>query len=174
MSALEMISTDGKQCFKFLMILIYRSYSNFYFLVRMVRLQIDLPQRYVGAEPSSLILTQSLFFKDSVPSMSLSQIERFRCDEVDHLSAHVLIGTRMSRIEDFCGSETPPRLMSTKNLLTLDYVIRSTKAMRRMVANAEKFGFVVQYDFRSDLGLSKMNAETRSDQGNCLFEISFG
>uniref|UniRef100_A0A915PJW0 CUB domain-containing protein n=1 Tax=Setaria digitata TaxID=48799 RepID=A0A915PJW0_9BILA len=94
-----------------------------------------------------------------------------RCDEMDHLSAHVLIGTRMSRIEDFCGANTPPRLMSTKNLLTLDYVIRSTRAIRRMVANSEKFGFVLKYHFRSDLGLSEMNAETRNDL-TCHYEFN--
>ncbi|VDO24252.1 unnamed protein product [Onchocerca flexuosa] len=94
-----------------------------------------------------------------------------RCDEMDHLSAHVLIGTRMSRIEDFCGSETPPRLMSTKNLLTLDYVIRSTKAARRMMANVEKFGFVLKYQFRSDLGLSEMNADIRNDL-TCHYEFN--
>ncbi|KAM3720728.1 Suppressor of lurcher protein [Dirofilaria immitis] len=94
-----------------------------------------------------------------------------RCDEMDYLSAHVLIGTRMSRIEDFCGAETPPRLMSTKNLLTLDYVIRSTKAVRRMMTNAEKFGFVLKYHFRSDLGLSEMNAEIRNDL-TCHYEFN--
>ncbi|CAG9536944.1 unnamed protein product [Cercopithifilaria johnstoni] len=94
-----------------------------------------------------------------------------RCDEVDHLSAHVLIGTRMSRIEDFCGSETPPRLMSTKNLLTLDYVVRSTRATRQMMSSAEKFGFVLKYHFRSDLGLSEMDAEIRNDL-TCHYEFN--
>ncbi|KAL3998609.1 CUB domain family protein [Acanthocheilonema viteae] len=94
-----------------------------------------------------------------------------RCDEMDHLSAHVLIGTRMSRIEDFCGSEIPPRLMSTKNLLTLDYVVRSTRAMRQMMTNAEKFGFVLKYLFRTDLGLSEMNAEVRNDL-TCHYEFN--
>ncbi|VDM20860.1 unnamed protein product, partial [Wuchereria bancrofti] len=94
-----------------------------------------------------------------------------RCDEMDHLSAHVLIGTRMSRIEDFCGAETPPRLMSTKNLLTLDYVVRSTRAMRRMMTNAKNFGFVLKYHFRSDLGLSEMNAEVRNDI-TCHYEFN--
>ncbi len=88
---------------------------------------------------------------------------------MDHLSAHVLIGTRMSRIEDFCGAETPPRLMSTKNLLTLDYVVRSTRVMRRMMTNAENFGFVLKYHFRSDLGLSEMNAEVRNDISEFVF-----
>uniref|UniRef100_A0A1I7VY28 CUB domain-containing protein n=1 Tax=Loa loa TaxID=7209 RepID=A0A1I7VY28_LOALO len=94
-----------------------------------------------------------------------------RCYEMDHLSAHVLIGTRMSRIEDFCGAETPPRLMSTKNLLTLDYVVRSTKATRRMMANAKNFGFILKYHFRSDLGLSEMNAEVRNDL-TCHYEFN--
>ncbi|VDN03480.1 unnamed protein product [Thelazia callipaeda] len=97
----------------------------------------------------------------------LNNLSSHRCDEMDHLSAHVLIGTRMSRIEDFCGTETPPRLMSTKNLLTLDYVVRSTGAMRRMMGHAEKYGFVLRYHFRSDLGLSDMNAESRKDSNGC-------
>lgn len=75
----------------------------------------------------------------------------------------------MSRIDDFCGSGTPPRLMSAKNLLTLDYVVRSTRATRQMLAKADKFGFVLKYHFRSDLGLSEMNAEIRND----LSEFSF-
>ncbi|VDK88841.1 unnamed protein product [Onchocerca ochengi] len=104
-----------------------------------------------------------LYFNLYARTPHLNNITSNRCDEMDHLSAHVLIGTRMSRIEDFCGSETPPRLMSTKNLLTLDYVIRSTKTARRMMANAEKFGFVLKYHFRSDLGLSEMNADVRND-----------
>lgn len=75
----------------------------------------------------------------------------------------------MSRIEDFCGNETPPRLMSTKNLLTLDYIVRSTRATRQMMTNAKKFGFVLKYQFRSDLGLSEMDAEIRNDLSEFCF-----
>uniref|UniRef100_F1L977 Suppressor of lurcher protein 1 n=1 Tax=Ascaris suum TaxID=6253 RepID=F1L977_ASCSU len=91
-----------------------------------------------------------------------------RCDEVDHVTAHVLIGTRMSRVDDFCGSETPPQLMSTKNLMTLEYVVRSTEALRQMTSSKEPFGFVIQYEFRTDLGLSGMNAE-RSRNHLCYY-----
>ncbi|KHN74348.1 Suppressor of lurcher protein 1 [Toxocara canis] len=91
-----------------------------------------------------------------------------RCDEVDHVTVHVLIGTRMSRVDDFCGSETPPKLMSTKNLMTLEYVVRSTKALRQMMPSKEPFGFALQYEFRTDLGLSDMNAE-RSRNHVCYY-----
>ncbi|VDM42794.1 unnamed protein product [Toxocara canis] len=94
--------------------------------------------------------------------------KRFRCDEVDHVTVHVLIGTRMSRVDDFCGSETPPKLMSTKNLMTLEYVVRSTKALRQMMPSKEPFGFALQYEFRTDLGLSDMNAE-RSRNHVCYY-----
>lgn len=78
----------------------------------------------------------------------------------------------MSQIENFCGSETPPRLMSTKNLLNLDYVISSSRSMRRSMARTDNFGFVLKYHFRTDLGLSEMNAEIRNDHG-MFFIFSF-
>lgn len=92
---------------------------------------------------------------------------------MDHISAHVLIGTRMSRIDDFCGSETPPRLMSTKNLMVLDYVIRSNKHIRQMVSSSDAFGFTIRYNFLTDLGLSDMKAERNLDHSMGLFPHFF-
>lgn len=56
----------------------------------------------------------------------------------------------MSKIYDFCETELPPQLMSAKNLLTLDYVVKSLNS-RTPKAN-DDFGFVLEYRFLSDYG----------------------
>ncbi|TKR93608.1 hypothetical protein L596_008027 [Steinernema carpocapsae] len=86
-----------------------------------------------------------------------------RCEDRDHLTAHVLVGTRMSRIDDFCADRTPPQLMSSKNLLTLDYVRKPTAP-----DDEKPFGFFLKYQFRTDLGLSDMHAK-RDDSKPCQF-----
>uniref|UniRef100_A0A1I7ZVN8 CUB domain-containing protein n=1 Tax=Steinernema glaseri TaxID=37863 RepID=A0A1I7ZVN8_9BILA len=86
-----------------------------------------------------------------------------RCEERDHVTAHVLVGTRMSRIDDFCGSSTPPQLMSSKNLLTLDYVLKPTAP-----DDEQPYGFFLKYQFRTDLGLSEMYAR-RDESKPCQF-----
>uniref|UniRef100_A0A1I7ZWW3 CUB domain-containing protein n=1 Tax=Steinernema glaseri TaxID=37863 RepID=A0A1I7ZWW3_9BILA len=85
------------------------------------------------------------------------------CEERDHVTAHVLVGTRMSRIDDFCGSSTPPQLMSSKNLLTLDYVLKPTAP-----DDEQPYGFFLKYQFRTDLGLSEMYAR-RDESKPCQF-----
>ncbi|KAK0425087.1 hypothetical protein QR680_009019 [Steinernema hermaphroditum] len=86
-----------------------------------------------------------------------------RCEERDHLTAHVLVGTRMSRIDDFCADRTPPQLMSSKNLLTVDYVLKPTAP-----DDEKPFGFFLKYQFRTDLGLSEMYAK-RDESKSCQF-----
>lgn len=68
-----------------------------------------------------------------------------RCEEKDHVSAHVLTGNRMSKISDFCGSETPPRLMSAGNILTIEYFIKSANS--REPKPDDDYGFTLEYKF---------------------------
>ncbi|EGT42169.1 hypothetical protein CAEBREN_21607 [Caenorhabditis brenneri] len=49
-----------------------------------------------------------------------------RCTEVDNLSADVRVGSRLSRIDEWCGKRTPPNLMSSSNLLQLEYNTKHT------------------------------------------------
>ncbi|VDK50201.1 unnamed protein product [Anisakis simplex] len=128
--------------------------------VHITFLQFNLFDRLHHSENSSMRLVHSIF--NSI-QFDATVYSKFRCDQMDHVTAHILIGTRMSRIDDFCGSETPPKLMSTKNLMTLEYVVRSTKSLRKMTPSKEHYGFVIQYEFRTDLGLSAMNADRNYD-----------
>ena len=70
---------------------------------------------------------------------------------MDHVSAHVLVGSRMSKIYDFCGAEIPPPLMSAKNILTLDYIVKSIGNGRQLEAE-DDYGFVIEYRFIPDWG----------------------
>lgn len=70
-----------------------------------------------------------------------------RCEEKDHVTAHVLVGARMSKVTDFCGSEMPPRLMSARNILTLDYVVKSVNAKQ-----SDEYGLEFEYRFLTDYG----------------------
>ncbi|VDM61129.1 unnamed protein product, partial [Angiostrongylus costaricensis] len=47
-----------------------------------------------------------------------------RCTDVDHLTADVRVGARLSRINEWCGDRTPPQLMSNTNLLQLEYITK--------------------------------------------------
>ncbi|PIO58732.1 hypothetical protein TELCIR_19826, partial [Teladorsagia circumcincta] len=47
-----------------------------------------------------------------------------RCADVDHLTADVRVGARLSRIDEWCGDRTPPQLMSSTNLLQLEYTTK--------------------------------------------------
>lgn len=52
----------------------------------------------------------------------------------------------MSKVSDFCGSrELPPQLMSARNVLTLDYIVKSVGF--RLGRTEEDYGFVVDYKF---------------------------
>uniref|UniRef100_A0A915DRB9 CUB domain-containing protein n=2 Tax=Ditylenchus dipsaci TaxID=166011 RepID=A0A915DRB9_9BILA len=86
-------------------------------------------------------------------------VSSLRCEQEDHITAHVLVGSRMSKIYDFCGRELPPQLMSTKNLLTLDYVVRSFGRGRMPVQPTAHeydyetdYGFLLEYRFLLDYG----------------------
>ncbi len=76
------------------------------------------------------------------------------------MTAHVLIGVRMSKIDDFCGSETPPQLMSTRNFLTMQFVAKSSRSQREKSErnSGRRYRFLLHYEFVTDLGLSAMKA----------------
>uniref|UniRef100_A0A914V9K1 CUB domain-containing protein n=1 Tax=Plectus sambesii TaxID=2011161 RepID=A0A914V9K1_9BILA len=82
-----------------------------------------------------------------------------RCDEKnDHLTAHVLFDTRMSKIDDFCGSETPPQLMSTQTFLTLEFIAKSPISVRESSRSDKKYRFLLHYKFVRDLDMQDMKA----------------
>lgn len=56
----------------------------------------------------------------------------FSCTEVDNLSADVRVGSRLSRIDEWCGKRAPPNLMSSSNLLQLEY---NTKVSVELICN---------------------------------------
>ncbi|KAI6203092.1 Suppressor of lurcher protein 1 [Aphelenchoides besseyi] len=73
-----------------------------------------------------------------------------RCEELDHVAAHVLVGSRMSKIHDFCHDEIPPPLISAQNLLTLDYAVKSIGP--RVAKSNDNYGFELEYRFLSNYG----------------------
>uniref|UniRef100_A0A914DUX5 CUB domain-containing protein n=1 Tax=Acrobeloides nanus TaxID=290746 RepID=A0A914DUX5_9BILA len=75
-------------------------------------------------------------------------ISSIRCEEKDHVSTHVLVGSRMSKISDFCGSEMPPQLMSARNILTIEYFIKSANS--REPKPDDDYGFTLEYRFLPD------------------------
>jgi hypothetical protein len=105
-----------------------------------------------------------LFYFDSLSTDNSS----IGCEEQDHISAHVLVGSRMSRVHDFCRSELPPTLMSSKNLLTLDYVVKSIGA--RIPRPDDNYGFTVEYRFLHDYGSFPPEAFSVPNTSRCLLE----
>lgn len=98
----------------------------------------------------------------------------FRCDErYDHITAHVLIGVRMSKIDDFCGAETPPQLMSTRNFLTIQFIAKSSRTHREKSERntGRRYRFLLHYEFVTDLGLGGMKA-TRDITKSMLHTLS--
>ncbi|KAL3110030.1 hypothetical protein niasHT_015633 [Heterodera trifolii] len=111
-----------------------------------------------------------------------------RCEENDHLSAHVLLSDRMSKIHDFCGDELPAQLMSAKNVLTLTYVLKSAFFAQNPTQNTRKwagdwrlrerdetedehFGWIAEYRFIKDFGAQPIEAIASADDGSkgCSF-----
>ncbi|KAI6241224.1 hypothetical protein M3Y99_00346300 [Aphelenchoides fujianensis] len=92
-----------------------------------------------------------------------------RCEELDHVSAHVLVGSRMSKIHDFCLEEIPPPLISAQNLLTLDYVVKSIGP--RVPKASDDFGFVIEYRFLTDYGPFPPEA-IRLPDSSCSFKFN--
>uniref|UniRef100_A0A183CRY0 CUB domain-containing protein n=1 Tax=Globodera pallida TaxID=36090 RepID=A0A183CRY0_GLOPA len=115
-----------------------------------------------------------------------------RCEESDHLSAHVLLADRMSKIHDFCGDELPAQLMSAKNVLTLTYVLKSALITPNPRQNhrlwveegghregdeakdeAEHFGWIAEYRFIGDFGAQPPEAISPiGDRSKCSFTFN--
>ncbi|KAL6729661.1 hypothetical protein Aduo_000698 [Ancylostoma duodenale] len=110
-----------------------------------------------------------------------------RCADVDHLTADVRVGARLSRIDEWCGDRTPPQLMSSTNLLQLEYttkvlsifwvvdyrlvqlreyIFQSSRALRESAKN--DVGFRLEYKFHTDWDMQHMRARGDRDKG-CRF-----
>ncbi|KAK5974502.1 hypothetical protein GCK32_009473 [Trichostrongylus colubriformis] len=92
-----------------------------------------------------------------------------RCADVDHLTADVRIGARLSRIDEWCGDRTPPQLMSSTNLLQLEYTTKSSRALRESTKN--DIGFRLNYKFHTDWDMHHMQARGDRDKG-CRFTFN--
>ncbi|VDL73200.1 unnamed protein product [Nippostrongylus brasiliensis] len=89
-----------------------------------------------------------------------------RCADVDHLTADVRVGARLSRIDEWCGDWTPPQLMSSTNLLQLEYTTKSSRTLRESAKN--DVGFRLDYKFHTDWDMQHMRARGDRDKG-CRF-----
>ncbi|KAE9550587.1 hypothetical protein FO519_006193 [Halicephalobus sp. NKZ332] len=111
----------------------------------------SLEYDYVSLDLNSSNPNSSKSSSKNSSNSDFSEIAPGICEEMDHVAAHVLVGSRMSKISDFCGSEIPPPLMSAKNILTLDYVVKSMGGVRKTNPE-EDYGFVLEYKFLTDWG----------------------
>ncbi|KAF1768322.1 hypothetical protein GCK72_000134 [Caenorhabditis remanei] len=92
-----------------------------------------------------------------------------RCTEVDNLSADVRVGSRLSRIDEWCGKRTPPNLMSSSNLLQLEYNTKSSKAIRE--STNDNIGFQLEYKFHTDWNMGNMKAKV-DKRKECRFSFN--
>uniref|UniRef100_A0AC35FRC4 CUB domain-containing protein n=1 Tax=Panagrolaimus sp. PS1159 TaxID=55785 RepID=A0AC35FRC4_9BILA len=106
---------------------------------------------FIGAPEEHVQITFRKFQLFAWKDKGVNSTSELRCEEMDHVSAHVLVGSRMSKIYDFCGSEIPPPLMSAKNILTLDYIVKSIGNGRHIDVE-DDYGFVIEYRFLPDWG----------------------
>jgi hypothetical protein len=83
----------------------------------------------------------------------------FSCHgENDHMSAFVMIGSRLSQLGTFCGNEIPPRLMSSENFLTMEFVFKSETELRNPLV---QYRYKFTYKFVSDFGIPNLVRDTR-------------
>ncbi|VDO34357.1 unnamed protein product [Haemonchus placei] len=80
-----------------------------------------------------------------------------RCADVDHLTADVRVGARLSRIDEWCGDRTPPQLMSSTNLLQLEYTTKSSRALRESAKNDIGCRFIFNSSVQSSGKLWSVN-----------------
>ncbi|KAI1706326.1 CUB domain-containing protein [Ditylenchus destructor] len=116
---------------------------------------------FLGAVDEHVQLTFH-YFRLYTTQWSWQNISSLRCEHEDHVTAHVLVGSRMSKIYDFCGRELPPPLMSTKNLLTIDYIVKSF---------GRDYGFGLEYRFLQDYGQQPKEAIKNPNQ-SCSFTFN--
>ncbi|CAM1309312.1 Uncharacterised protein g5110 [Pycnogonum litorale] len=80
------------------------------------------------------------------------------CDTSSALSVYVTSSGERSRIDDFCGRDLPPKLMSNGPTMTIEF--------NAMVINTGAKGFRAIYKFVTDFGIS---GGTQDDQSVCGF-----
>ncbi|CAI4224318.1 unnamed protein product [Auanema sp. JU1783] len=80
-----------------------------------------------------------------------------RCGDVDNLTADVRVGTRLSRIEEWCGETMPPQLMSSSHLMQLEYTTKSSRVIRE--SSKIDYGFALEYKFHSGWNMEHMQAK---------------
>lgn len=92
----------------------------------------------------------------------------FRCrGEFDHMTAYVEFNNRMSEIGTFCGTDTPPQLMSSRNQLTLEFIAQTALNPYPRVYR----GFQLTYKFVTDFGI---HSGTRDlNHGTVIKKICF-
>uniref|UniRef100_A0A0N4ZH09 CUB domain-containing protein n=1 Tax=Parastrongyloides trichosuri TaxID=131310 RepID=A0A0N4ZH09_PARTI len=88
------------------------------------------------------------------------------CQAQDHISVHVLIGSRMSKINDFCESQEPPQLMSPKNIITIEYIPKESDILRSQMSN---HGFQLKYRFLNDFTDTISMLATKDTTKKCAF-----
>ncbi|KAI1700158.1 suppressor of lurcher protein 1 [Ditylenchus destructor] len=135
---------------------------------------------FLGAVDEHVQLTFH-YFRLYTIQWSWQNISSLRCEHEDHVTAHVLVGSRMSKIYDFCGRELPPPLMSTKNLLTIDYIVKSFGNGRTREKPSihldydnheyEDYGFGLEYRFLQDYGQQPKEAIKNPNQ-SCSFTFN--
>uniref|UniRef100_A0AC35U389 CUB domain-containing protein n=1 Tax=Rhabditophanes sp. KR3021 TaxID=114890 RepID=A0AC35U389_9BILA len=91
------------------------------------------------------------------------------CQDNDHVTVHVLISSRMSKISDFCHSQEPPQLMSPKNVITLEYVPKDSDVLRSQSPN---HGFQLRYRFFENYAQSTKMISTTASTKKCLFTFN--
>uniref|UniRef100_A0A1I7RXZ8 Suppressor of lurcher protein 1 n=1 Tax=Bursaphelenchus xylophilus TaxID=6326 RepID=A0A1I7RXZ8_BURXY len=87
-----------------------------------------------------------------------------RCEEGTHLSIHVLVGSRMSKVQDFCGKELPAPLISTQNLLTMELNVRDIP-----LPIPASMGFKLKYSFMKGYGRQYNDGASVKSTGDCSF-----
>ncbi|CAD6189872.1 unnamed protein product [Caenorhabditis auriculariae] len=91
-----------------------------------------------------------------------------RCTDVDNVSADVRVGARLSRIEEWCGDRTPPNLMSSTNLIQIEYATKSSRLVRE--SSKDDIGFRLDYKFHTDWNMEQMRAKAdRTKECRFLF-----
>uniref|UniRef100_A0AAF5D9C2 CUB domain-containing protein n=1 Tax=Strongyloides stercoralis TaxID=6248 RepID=A0AAF5D9C2_STRER len=88
------------------------------------------------------------------------------CQDHDHIGVHVLIGSRMSKINDFCESQEPPQLMSPKNIIAIEYIPRESDVLRSQMPN---HGFQLKYRFLNDITETVDMGAIKDTSKKCAF-----
>ncbi|PAV63727.1 hypothetical protein WR25_11559 [Diploscapter pachys] len=110
--------------------------------------------------PNERISIQFTKFNLYVPENK--NIEK-RCIDVDHITVDVRVDARLSRIDEWCGANTPPQIMSSSNLLQIEYTTKSSRAIRE--SSPDEIGFAFDYKFHTDWNMDHMQAKVDANRG---------